>query len=471
MKRQLSLTLRLTVFFAVTSGIVLLGLAWIITLSIEEHFITQDKDVLEKKSKIVQDIILQIDDSMTFQDLPNILKSNLIGHNDLIISAISTDSSTLYSSSDIEIPFHELFKKTDSKLNRVISWSYGDQNYRSLITSVSTESRPKTSFYLMISINTIHHDTFMYRFQGSLLSYTVIATLISGMLGLFAARKGLLPLYKMKDQALSITVNQLSRRMPDKSVPVEISTLAKALNKMLDNLEDSFRRLSNFSSDIAHELRTPISNLSTQTQVALSKPRDAETYRNVLISNAEEHEHISRMITDMLFLAKTDNGLIPPSSETIPLDEQVNDLFEFYDALAEDKRISLILKGRGSITGDRLMVRRAINNLLSNAIRHTPKEGTITVNIIERNDCITLTVCNTGSPIPKSEIPHLFDRFYRAEQSRTKNDSDGFGLGLAITEAILKTHAGTISVTSDEYQTCFIMDYPINTVSTGSLRH
>lgn len=471
MKRQLSLTLRLTAFFAITSGIVLLGLAWIITLSIEEHFITQDKDVLEKKSKIVQDIILQIDDSMIFQDLPNRLKSNLIGHNDLIISAISTDSSTLYSSSDIEIPFHELFKKTDRKLNRVISWSHGDQNYRSLITSASTESRPKTSFYLIISININHHDTFMYRFQGSLLFYTVIATLISGMFGLFAARKGLLPLYKMKEQALSITVNQLSRRMSDKSVPVEISTLAKALNKMLDNLEDSFRRLSNFSSDIAHELRTPISNLSTQTQVVLSKPRDAETYRNVLISNAEEHEHISRMITDMLFLAKTDNGLILPSSETIPLDEQVNDLFEFYDALAEDKRISLILTGRGSITGDRLMVRRAINNLLSNAIRHTPIEGTITVNIIERDDRITLTVCNTGSPIPKSEIPHLFDRFYRAEQSRTKNDSDGFGLGLAITEAILKAHAGTISVTSDEHQTCFIMDYPINKASTDSLRH
>ena len=137
-----------------------------------------------------------------------------------------------------------------------------------------------------------------------------------------------------------------------------------------DRLEEAFLRLSDFSSDIAHELRTPVSNLMTQTQVALSRARNADDYRSILESNAEEFEHMARMISDMLLLAKAENGLVVPHRETLQLGAEVRALFDYYDAVAEEKGITLMLEGDAEISADRLMLRRALGNLLSNAVRH-----------------------------------------------------------------------------------------------------
>ena len=145
--------------------------------------------------------------------------------------------------------------------------------------------------------------------------------------------------------AQRITASRLHDRLPMASLPTELVDLATAFNGMLARLEDSFRRLSEFSSDLAHELRTPIGSLMTQTQVALSRTRSAEEYREVLYSNSEEYDRLARMIADMLFLAKADNGLIVPRSETVDLAVEVRELFEFYDALAEDRAVRLALAG------------------------------------------------------------------------------------------------------------------------------
>jgi len=260
--------------------------------------------------------------------------------------------------------------------------------------------------------------------------------------------------------AAAVTAQSLDRRLPTQAVPAELADLATTLNEMLERLEDAFRRLSDFSSDLAHELRTPISNLMMQTQVALSRPRDADSYRDILESNAEEHERLARMISDMLFLAKAENGLAIVHREPVDLAREVHDLFDFYEALADERTIRLEMQGAGVVQGDRLMLRRALNNLLSNALRHTPAGGHVAVTIVRQEGLLALTVENTGEMIPAQHLARLFERFYRADPSRQHASGEGTGLGLVITQAILYAHKGDVAVASQPGSTSFSLRFP-----------
>jgi two-component system heavy metal sensor histidine kinase CusS len=238
------------------------------------------------------------------------------------------------------------------------------------------------------------------------------------------------------------------------AVPAELAALVETMNAMLARLEESFLRLKDFSSDLAHELRTPISNLMTETQVALAQARSADEYREVLASNAEEYERLARMIGDMLFLAQADNGLLVPTRESVDLANEVRDLFDFFDALAEEKALRLSLSGDGKIMGDRLMLRRALANLLANAIRHTPAGGSVRVGIAATDSATTLEIENTGEPIPPEHLSRIFDRFYRVDPSRHRSN-EGAGLGLAITRSIIEAHGGEITALSTANGVCF----------------
>jgi two-component system heavy metal sensor histidine kinase CusS len=312
----------------------------------------------------------------------------------------------------------------------------------------------------VIAVNIEHHRMFMDAFHKRLWLAIAASIALTALLGWIAARRGLAPVREMADVAQGISANRLGDRLPPESVPPELVVLATAFNDMLARLQGSFRRLSDFSSDLAHELRTPISNLMTQTQVAVSKSRSADQYREVLYSNLEEYERVARMIADMLFLAKADNGLIVPSSEMVDLATEVRELFGFYEAFAEEHGVSLVLAGGGAVRGDRSMIRRALGNLLSNAIWHTPRERSVKVLIEQRSSGEThLSVENPGQDIAPEHLPRLFDRFYRVDRSRQKA-SEGAGLGLAITKSIVETHRGTIRIFSSNGLTRFAITFP-----------
>jgi len=198
----------------------------------------------------------------------------------------------------------------------------------------------------------------------------------------------------------------------------------------------------------------------TQTQVALSHPRDAASYRDTLASNAEEYQRLARMVSDMLFLAKADRGIALPNPEKLELSDEVSALFEFYEAVAEDLRIELKVDGHGQVIGDRLMIRRAISNLLSNALRHAETNTRIEV-VVAKGTEVTLSVSNKGTPIGREHLARLFDRFYRVDKARTRPESDGAGLGLAITSAIMQAHHGRIDVASDAERTTFSLHFPL----------
>ena len=450
-----SLTARLTAFYALVSASVLVGLAILVAFATSRHFVELDRGYLQDKIGLVQKIVKE-------SPAPDLLSGRLdelLGsHHGLFIDLRQGDR-LVYGTEGMAFP-PDLAPQGAPPTD----WTLGDQTLRGLSARVDPSSNPSSEpgaggapMQLRIALDTGHHLHFMRSLSQTLALYSLGAILVSGLLGWWAARRGLAPLRIMKERAMTVTAQKLDQRMPVEAVPVEFADLAESLNTMLGRLQSDFRRLQDFSSDLAHELRTPINNLLTQTQVSLAQRRDAAAYQDILASNAEEFQRLARMVSDMLFLAKTEHGIELPNPEAIELEQETRALFDFYDAVADEKRIRLSLAGQAVIMGDRLMVRRAIGNLLSNALRHSPDDADVTVTIEKQGTTTTLCLTNTGPTISPEVLPRLFDRFFRVDKSRSYPDSDGAGLGLSITQAIMAAHGGAVTARSSHGRTTFCL--------------
>ena len=461
--RPKSITFRLTLFFSTASTAVLLVIGSLIGTLVEAHFEEIDLTDLNGKLELVRHSLAKAGTPTDMAAVPQNLADALVGHHGLSVAVVGHDRKMLFRSPDAAFPatLLEARPAEDSSVRaKPVVWRQDGQEYRGIAAAAATGIAGQPPATVVIALNIEHHRMFMQAFQKSLWLAIAASIALTALLGWIAARRGLAPVRELAQMAQGISASRLGERLPPESVPTELVDLAIAFNDMLARLEGSFRRLSDFSSDLAHELRTPISNLMTETQVAISKVRSADQYREVLYSNLEEYERLARMIADMLFLAKADNQLIVPSSEIVDLAAEARALFDFYEALADEHGVSLVLAGAGVIQGDRLMVRRALSNLLSNAIRHTPRDGAVRIHI-DRHDsgAIQLTVENPGEDIEPEHLPRLFDRFYRVDSSRQKA-SEGAGLGLAITKSIVEAHQGTIQAYSSNGSTRFTIVFP-----------
>jgi len=461
--RPKSITFRLTLFFSTASTAVLLVIGSLIGTLVEAHFVEIDLTDLNGKLELVRHTLGKARTPADMAVVPQNLADALVGHHGLSVAVVGAERKPLFQSPGAVFPAALLESRPAGDSSRrasPVTWEQDGQGYRGIAATAITGLAGQAPLTVVVAVNTEHHRMFMQAFQKSLWLAIAASIALTALLGWIAARRGLAPVRELAHMARGISAHRLGERLPPESVPSELVDLAIAFNDMLARLEGSFARLSDFSSDLAHELRTPISNLMTETQVAISKARSAEQYREVLYSNLEEYERLARMIADMLFLAKADNHLIVPSSEMVDLAAEAQELFDFYEALAEEHGVRLVLAGEGVIRGDRLMIRRALSNLLSNAIRYTPRDGSVRV-LITRQDSgeIRLTVENPGEAIEAEHLPRLFDRFYRVDPSRQKA-SEGAGLGLAITKSIVEAHRGTIEAYSANGSTRFAIAFP-----------
>ena len=459
MTGNISLTARLTLFFVLVSSAVLLALGLIIAASVEQHFEEQDLEVLGAKMERARQVLGSLS---SFNDVPEVmsaLDNALVVHHGLEVVVMDAKQRILFANTGLDWPkAGEVDTALRSPMKPVL-WSVDGQIYRAVVAPVATGLPDAPTVTVVVALDIVHHQEFMTMFQRTLWAFIAGAAGLSGLLGWVAVRRGLAPLRTMRDQTSGVTAKTLSYRLPLERLPRELIELARSLNDMLARLEDAFVRLTAFSSDIAHELRTPVSNLMTETQVALSRARTSAEYLSVLESNAEEYEHLSRMISDMLLLAKADNGLVVPHRERLDLAIEVRVLFDYYEAVAEEKGVHFTLIGEGQLSADRLMVRRALGNLLSNAIRHSLADSEVCIAIQRQPQGVVIGVENTGDVIPVDCLERVFERFFRVDPSR-QNRSEGTGLGLAITHSIVAAHGGTLSVTSSAARTTFLIQLP-----------
>jgi two-component system heavy metal sensor histidine kinase CusS len=454
---RLTLTTRLTLLFTAVSLAVLCGLGLMVTMANQAHFVDLDRDYLSDKAALVRQVVAGSTDlTQMSQRLQELLQS----HTGLMVRLEQAQQALYGESADTfaaDLAFATgAMQPTD--------WTWDDTLLRGITVAIPAPpflgGTAAPNLRLLLAMDTHHHTHFMQDLQRSLMVYLLAAGLASGLLAWWAARRGLAPLRDMRERARRVTANQLDERMPVASVPVEMAELAAELNTMLERLQRDFQRLSEFSSDLAHELRTPISNLLTQTQVTLAQPREVAVYQETLASNAEEFQRLGRMVSDMLLLAKTEHGLALPHREPVALHQAAQALFDFFDVVAEEKGVTLVLEGQATTQGDRLMLQRAISNLLSNAIRHAPEDSRVRVSVNSTDGAASLCVDNAGPAIASEHLPRLFDRFYRVDKSRAHLSAESTGLGLAITRAIMQAHGGTVSVASTSEHTRFCLRFP-----------
>ncbi|MDH1537792.1 heavy metal sensor histidine kinase [Pseudomonas chengduensis] len=282
--------------------------------------------------------------------------------------------------------------------------------------------------------------------KSTLIALPLLLALI-GMGAWWIVQRGLSPLRQFRQVASLISTQDLTHRISVDKLPQELSALAHGINFMLHRLDDGVQQLSQFSDDLAHELRSPITNLMGKAQVTLSRERPPEEYKAVLECCTEELERVTRIVSDMLFLAQVSHPASLVPFEKIALEDEARRVVDLFSISAEEKQISLSIVGAGLTFGDRLMVQRAISNLLSNAIRHSPIGANISLLIEKHSETVSFSVENPGIGIPAQHIPHLFERFYRVDTSRSRAEG-GTGLGLAIVRSIMSLHQGTVEVSS-----------------------
>lgn len=448
-------------FVALAIGLSLLLISHLVLNAVEHHFAEQDTDELRVITQSVEQALHNgiVDSSQ----LTEALSQAVSGHHGVYFQVWDQQGQLIYGPSDIELsqPVKDYASVSLIQTSNLYSWQADGKFYRGSIKKAQVGNQ---EFRIVAAMDMDFHIQFLDNFRHSLWLIMLLAGAVTLLAAWFGVHQGHAPVRSLSDIMSDIEVHSLHVRLDPNEVPNELRALVNSFNKMIERLEDSFAQLSHFSADIAHELRTPITNLITQTQVVLSKPRSIDEYRELLYSNLEEQERLAKMVNDMLWLAQSEHGLLKPIWKQLDLAQEVHDLFDFFEALAEEKQIGLVLNSSESvpaILGDRGMLRRAISNLLSNALRYAPTGKVITVKIEQLNTMyVELSVENTGSMIPTEHLSKLFDRFYQVDPSRHRL-SGGAGLGLAIAKSIVEAHDGHIVAYSNHDVTGFTISLPI----------
>ncbi|WP_132669804.1 heavy metal sensor histidine kinase [Pseudomonas aeruginosa] len=278
------------------------------------------------------------------------------------------------------------------------------------------------------------------QYRDRVIAAVLLAFLGTALLGWLVLRHGLRPLRTLAATSRRVfrLVGWISAAFA--AAPAELQQVAQSFNAMLERLDDGYQRLQQFSADLAHEIRTPIGSLMGHGQVALRQPRSNEEYQALIASNQEELERIARMVESILFLARADDVRAAVERSRLDLGEELRRQAEYFEGLAEERGLSLDIQISGQLRADPQLFRRALSNLLANAIRYASAETLIEVRGLRRSGEFLLSVENACDRLPAEPLSRLFDRFYRGDAARS--DAQSSGLGLAIVQAIMRLHGG-----------------------------
>lgn len=316
-----------------------------------------------------------------------------------------------------------------------------------LLAAKVRQAGDRPELLYQVALNAGHVEEWLTDYNRTLGIFTAIATLASGLFGWLVTRSGLAPLRDITRSMQQVTVAGLGERLGLQSWPAELAALAREFDRMLERLDDSFNRLSQFTADAAHEFRTPLNNLIGATSLALSRERSMEENRGTLEAHLEQFERLNRMLESLLFLARADGNTGAPELHPLAAGPLMREVVEFFAPLAEESGVDLTASGEATLVADESLLRMALTNLVSNALRFTPRGGAIRMVVTPDDSGGTLlSVADTGCGIAPEHLGKVFDRFYRVEASRS---GGGAGLGLALVRTIMALHHGRVTATSE----------------------
>lgn len=309
------------------------------------------------------------------------------------------------------------------------------------------KSLKKNKYILQMAVDISQDEIILDDYRNKILLVLLLGIILLVGINIAVIKRGIRPVKDLTDKIHQITASQLHERIHAEDWPKELNVLATAFDEMLNRLEDSFSRLSQFSVNLAHELRTPINNLVGEAQVALSQTRTSEEYRQILESSLEEYSRLARMIDNLLFLARSENKEIKLAIVSLDVRKEIEAVIEFYEAVAQEAGVKVFCEGNAIFKADPILFRRLINNLLANALQYTPRGGVVTIAIQRPEEFFSIVVKDTGMGINSIDLPQIFNRFFRAPSARLKYPQ-GMGLGLYIVKSIMSLHGGTVSLQS-----------------------
>lgn len=456
---KLSLALRIALASALFGFVIIaIGICigyWALSQQLSER---SSGELLGKRDLLAH-VLSELPSTQAVQDNLHRFNDLLIGHDDVHLALVDPGRGTVLvaSSSTAEEAVRVLDAAPEGG---VVSWRSRSGSRLLGLHGRSPVGSQSVAFYLALDRR---HDTRLLAgfLRASLLGLPVLLAAVT--LGSWLiTTTGLAPLQRFRRLAARIGARSLSQRLSEAGLPQELQELARELNAMLARIDDGYRRLQEFSADLAHEMRTPVATLLGRSQVALSQHRSGEELKDVLEGNIEELERLSRLIADMLFIAQADHSEAAVHRDNVELGEEARRVAEYLSLVAEEKPVGVSVSGAAEIQGDRLLLQRAITNLLSNAIRHARAGSTIDVRIESLPDTSTrVQVSNEGEVIPAEHLARIFDRFYRIDASRARL-SGGTGLGLAIVRSIMEAHGGQVLADSDRASgtTVFTLLFP-----------
>jgi two-component system heavy metal sensor histidine kinase CusS len=445
-----SLSLRLGLTMSILGALLVMLLAVLAYFALTHELNTLSRVSLASKMEQIEHSLSMYSDPGEISSKPHILLDQVMGHDNLTLTIYERSnqrSPLLKSGTGLVDPRPELKAVRATGDQLTYSDSTDAEGAKYLTLSKLIRLKDGTRVPVLLSMDNAHDQALLSAYLRSTLMALPVLLIFIGLSAWAAVQRGLAPMREFRKVAAMVSTQDLDHRLSVVNMPQELSELAQGINFMLHRLDNGVQQLSQFSDDLAHELRTPINNLMGKAQVTLSRERSTEEYKDVLVSSIEELERVARIVRDMLFLAQVSHPAALAPFELIELETEALKVADLFSLSAQEKRIHLSVLGSARVLGDRLMIQRAISNLLSNALRHCPAGETVSLLIEQGASNVSLLVSNPGAGIEAHHLPYLFERFYRVDSSRSRAQGST-GLGLAIVRSIMSLHQGVAQVQS-----------------------
>jgi two-component system, OmpR family, heavy metal sensor histidine kinase CusS len=439
------MTAKLTLLYSVTAALFLFlvsGLLyWILLRELEK----ETNQFLSSKLQILQNTLRE-----TPYDAED-LKEETENHGEYIqyyVRILDANGRILHETPGMSSLTGKLPVKPESAWEKRI-WKFKDNKlYRLVVANVKNKAN-QLQYVVKVAVDISPQQNVIANYRTKLCLVLFFGILLISFAGNLVARKGIAPLNQIAKAAQSISVSSLQHRMGNTTWPKELNNVVREFDAMLDRLEDSFNRLSQFSADLAHEFRTPLNNIRGETEVALARIRTPEEYRQVLESSLEECEKLSSMVDNLLFLARAENVQTVINKSELCAEAEIKAVSEFYEAIAAEQQITISCEGSSSICAEQTLLRRALSNVLANSLQSTPPGGKVTISIQQDHGTfVDISVRDTGCGIRSEALPRIFDRFWRGDLINP-NHKNGSGLGLAIVKSIMDLHHGEAMIMSE----------------------